>query len=40
MKYALVSILFLFNSELISLLALSIMMLLFFGDIAKERFCS
>ena len=38
MKYALVSILFLFNSELISLLALSIMMLLFFGDIVKERF--
>lgn len=38
MKYALVSILFLFNTEIISLLALMFMMLFFFGDIAKERF--
>lgn len=38
MKYALVSILFLFNSEIISLLALTFMMLMFFGDILKARF--
>ena len=38
MKYALVSILFLFNTEIISLLALTFMMLFFFGDILKERF--
>ena len=38
MKYALVSILFLFNSEIISLLALNIMVLFFFGDCLKERF--
>lgn len=38
MKYALVSILFLFNSEIISLMALSFMMLFFFADILKERF--
>lgn len=38
MKYALVSILFLFNSEILSLLALNIMVLFFFGDCLKERF--
>lgn len=38
MKYLLVSALFLYNDELISLLALSIMMLFFFADILKERF--
>ena len=38
MKYALVSILFLFNSEIISLIALNIMVLFFFGDCLKERF--
>ena len=38
MKYALVSLLFLFNSEIISLLALNIMVLFFFGDCLKERF--
>ena len=38
MKYAAVSLLFLFNSEIISLLALNIMVLFFFGDCLKERF--
>ena len=38
MKYALMSILFLFNNELISLFALSVMALFFFGDILKARF--
>jgi len=40
MKYFLISVLFLFNNELISLLTLSILMLLFFADIVKERFFS
>ena len=38
MKYAAVSMLFLFNSEIISLLALNIMVLFFLGDCLKERF--
>ena len=38
MKYILMSVLFLFNSEILSLFALSVMMLFFFGDILKERF--
>ena len=38
MKYALMSILFLFNNELISLFTLSMMALFFFGDILKARF--
>ena len=38
MKYAAVSLLFLFNSEIFSLIALNIMVLFFFCDILKERF--
>ena len=38
MKYAALGLLFLFNSEIISLLALNIMVLFFFGDCLKERF--
>jgi hypothetical protein len=38
MKYGIVALLFLFNSEIISLLALNIMVLFFFGDCLKERF--
>lgn len=38
MKYAAIALLFLFNSEIISLLALNIMVLFFFGDCLKERF--
>lgn len=38
MKYAAIAILFLFNSEIISLLALCFMALFFFGDILKARF--
>lgn len=38
MKYILVSVLFLFNSEIISLMTLLFMMLLFFADMVKERF--
>lgn len=37
MKYALLSILFVFNNELLSLLALSIMAVFFIGDILVER---
>ena len=38
MKYAVMSIAFLFNNELISLVVLMIMMLMFFADILKARF--
>ena len=38
MKYLLLSPLFLFNSEIISLITLLLMMMFFFSDIAKERF--
>ena len=38
MKYAAIGLLFLFNTEIISLMALSFMMLFFFGDCLKERF--
>ena len=38
MKYAAIALLFLFNSEILSLLALNIMVLFFFGDYLKERF--
>ena len=38
MKYAAIALLFLFNNEIISLLALNIMVLFFFGDCLKERF--
>ena len=38
MKYFVVSLLFLLNSEIMSLLALNIMVLFFFGDCLKERF--
>lgn len=38
MKYAFIALLFLFNSEIMSLLALNIMVLFFFGDCLKERF--
>jgi len=38
MKYAAIALLFLFNSEIMSLLALNIMVLFFFGDCLKERF--
>ena len=38
MKYAAIGLLFLFTSEIISLLALNIMVLFFFGDCLKERF--
>ena len=37
MKYLLISILFLFNDEIMSLIALSLMMVFFFADILKER---
>lgn len=38
MKYAAVALLFLFNSEIFSLIALNIMVLFFLGDCLKERF--
>jgi len=38
MKYFVVSLLFLLNSEIVSLIALNIMVLFFFGDCLKERF--
>ena len=38
MKYAAIGLLFLFNSEIVSLIALNIMLLFFFGDCVKERF--
>ena len=38
MKYAAIALLLLFNSEILSLLALNIMVLFFFGDCLKERF--
>ena len=38
MKYGIISLLFLLNSEIFSLLALNIMVLFFFGDCLKERF--
>ena len=38
MKYAAIALLFLFNSEIMSLLALNIMVLFFFGDCLKEMF--
>lgn len=38
MKYLLISILFLFNDEIMSLIALSLMMVFFFADILEERF--
>ena len=38
MKYAAIALLFLFNSEIMSLFALNIMVLFFFGDCLKERF--
>lgn len=37
MKYLTISVLFLFNNELLSLLTLSIMVVLFIGDILKAR---
>lgn len=37
MKYLAISVLFLFNNELLSLLTLSIMVVLFIGDILKAR---
>ena len=37
MKYAAIALLFLFNSEIVSLLALSMMMLAFGADCMKER---
>lgn len=38
MKYAFVALLFFLNNEIISWIALLIMMVLFFADIAKARF--
>ena len=38
MKYFVVSLLFLLNSEIVSLIALNIMVLFFFGDCLKEWF--
>ena len=38
MKYFVVSLLFLLNSEIVSLIALNIMVLFFFGDCLRERF--
>lgn len=38
MKYGIISLLFLLNSEIFSLIALNIMVLFFFSDILKERF--
>ena len=38
MKYGIISLLFLFNNEIFSLIALNIMVLFFFGDCLKERF--
>ena len=38
MKYFVVSLLFLLNSEIVSLIALNIMVLFFFGACLKERF--
>ena len=38
MKYFVVSLLFLLNSEIVSLIALNIMVLFFFVDCLKERF--
>ena len=38
MKYGIVALLFLLNSEIFSLIALNIMVLFFFGDCLKERF--
>ncbi len=37
MKYLAISVLFLFNNELLSLLTLLIMVVLFIGDILKAR---
>lgn len=37
MKYLAISVLFLFNNELLSLLTLSIMVVLFIWDILKAR---
>lgn len=37
MKYLAISVLFLFNNELLSLLTLSIILVLFIGDILKAR---
>lgn len=37
MKYLAISVLFMFNNELLSLLTLSIMVVLFIGDILKAR---
>lgn len=37
MKYLAICVLFLFNNELLSLLALSIMAVFFIGDILVER---
>lgn len=38
MKYGIISLLFLLNSEIFSLIALNIMVLFFLGDCVKERF--
>ena len=38
MKYGIISLLFLLNSEIVSLIALNIMVLFFFGDCLRERF--
>ena len=37
MKYLAISVLFLFNNELLSLMTLLIMVVLFIGDILKAR---
>ena len=38
MKYGVISLMFLANNEFVSLIALSVIMLLFLADILKERF--
>lgn len=37
MKYAILSILFLLNNEILSLACLSVLMLMAFADLARER---
>ena len=38
MKYAAIAILFLLGNEILSLIALNIMVFMFLGDCVKERF--
>lgn len=38
MKYAAIALLFLLGNEIVSLIALNIMVLFFLGDCVKERF--